>query len=389
MRSELRRAAIAGGLVFAVSGGTFGVWVGRIPEVQRRLDLSDGALGLTLLALTAAAFVGIRAMPAVVARLGLRATVRASVIAFPATLFAAAVAVAGRSETGLVLALVAFGVTAGLLDGAMNVHGNAVEQRAGRSVINGLHALFSIGALGGSAGVALLATQDVSAPASFGWGAVALIALGFASWPDLLADGVAETPHHERRTNRPKRLVALLAAMCFVGFMTEGATADWSGVLLHRDRHASTALAPLGYVAFNVTMSIGRFAGDHATDRWGRAGVVRTGALLAAASLAVAALLPYPVPAALAFGVLGAGLSIIVPLMFGAAGDIDGDAHGASVADVGSAGYVGIMVGPPLIGGLSELLGLSWALVVPAVLLAGVALVAPRAVPSVPVQQQV
>ena len=264
----------------------------------------------------------------------------------------------------------------------MNVHGNAVEQQAGSSVINRLHGMFSVGALVGSGGVALLAVAHVAAPAALSIGGIALLAVGLGSWRGLLADVVPDTEHPAPRPERPRRLVLLLAAMCFVGFMTEGATADWSGVLLHRDRGASTALAALGYIAFNVTMSLGRLAGDHTTDRFGRAIVVRVGAAVAATALTVAALLPHAFVAALAFGVVGAGLSIVVPLMFGAAGDIDGDAHGASVADVGSAGYVGIMIGPPVIGGLSELLGLSWALVVPAALLVGVALVAPRAMPT-------
>ena len=44
----LRRPAIAVGAVFFVNGATYASWTPRLPELQRELGISDGALRLTL-----------------------------------------------------------------------------------------------------------------------------------------------------------------------------------------------------------------------------------------------------------------------------------------------------------------------------------------------------
>ena len=385
---SVRRAALTTAAVFAVAGASFGSFVGRIPDVQARLRLSDGRLGLTLLALTAGAFVGIRAMPPLVRHAGLRRTVAGSAVLMPLTLGADAAALQARSEGAMVVALAATGLVAGALDGAMNVHAVAVETRRGRPIMSRMHACYSVGALAGSGVAGLLAAQGVHATTAYRASSVVITVGALAAAPGLLPDGAAPIASGASASRGSRRLsptVLLLSAMMLVCFMTEGATADWSAVLLHRERHAGTALATTGYVAFNVAMTVFRLLGDHATGHFGRRAIVRWGGALAATSLTTAALVPLAGIAAVAFGVLGAGLATLVPVMFSAAGERGEKA----LADVGSAGYVGLMAGPPVIGGLAEVLGLPWALVVPAALVAAVALVAPRALPtSVPPHEQ-
>ena len=88
------------------------------------------------------------------------------------------------------------------------------------------------------------------------------------------------------------------------------------------------------------------------------------------------------------FACLGAGMSTVVPIVFRAAGAVPGLAAGLGLAAVSSMGYLGFLVGPPVIGGVAELTGLPRALV----LLVGLAVVVgtlapaarPRAVARVP-----
>jgi MFS family permease len=51
---------------------------------------------------------------------------------------------------------------------------------------------------------------------------------------------------------------------------------------------------------------------------------------------------------------LGFGLSILVPLAFGAAGRAPGVAPGAAIAAVATVGYVGFLAAPPTIGFVAE-----------------------------------
>jgi len=55
------------------------------------------------------------------------------------------------------------------------------------------------------------------------------------------------------------------------------------------------------------------------------------------------------------FTCAGGGLATIIPNTFAAAGNIEGSAPGPSLAVVTTAGYVGFLAGPPLIGFVAQL----------------------------------
>src|SRR3546814_10184296 len=48
-RRPLLASVLAIGVMFFVNGFAFGSWVPRLPEIREALDISDAALGLTLL----------------------------------------------------------------------------------------------------------------------------------------------------------------------------------------------------------------------------------------------------------------------------------------------------------------------------------------------------
>jgi hypothetical protein len=58
------------------------------------------------------------------------------------------------------------------------------------------------------------------------------------------------------------------------------------------------------------------------------------------------------------FAAAGAGFSSIIPLVFAAGGRIPQVSEGAGVATVSGLGYLGFLVGPPVIGLVSELTSL-------------------------------
>ena len=84
--------------------------------------------------------------------------------------------------------------------------------------------------------------------------------------------------------------------------------------------------------------------------------------LLAAAGLS-AALLIGTVPAALVgFVGVGAGFSVAVPLVFSAAGRLDSRSAGPGLAAVTTAGYLGFLAGPPVLGFVADAVTLPFAL---------------------------
>ncbi|NHC14677.1 MFS transporter [Motilibacter deserti] len=371
-------ARVATAVVFLLNGAAFGSWVGRIPDVKRALELQNGELGLILLGPAVGAVLGMQLVPPAIARFGERRTLRVAALLMPLVLLP--VAYAG-GPVSLAAALVALGASNGLLDVSMNAQAVRVERGYGRPIMSSFHAWFSMGGFLGVGVAGLAAQADVSARASLTATALALTPLMLAAGTRLLPDGYAtvaeERPAGARAIPRGVgRRVLLLGVLAFICLLGEGAAADWSAVYVRDERDAGPGLATAAYAAFSLCMTLGRLVGDRATGAWGPVRTVRRGAALAGAGLLAGLLLPGSLAAIAGFALLGAGLSVLVPVLFSAAGSIPGAAAGAGIARVSTLGYLGFLVGPPVIGGIAELVGLGAALAVPALLLVVVVLTA-------------
>lgn len=141
-------------------------------------------------------------------------------------------------------------------------------------------------------------------------------------------------------------------------------------------------MAALGYFAFSLAMVAGRLAGDPLTMRLGSVTLTRAGGLLAAGSLGAALVIGHPVAAIAGFAGMGAGLAVVVPTVFRAAGSHPDVAPGVGLASVSIIGYFGFLVGPPLIGSIGHFAGLPAALGVVALIMAAIGLLASSAAPA-------
>jgi MFS family permease len=367
--ARLVRARWAAASIFLLYGILLGTWTSRIPAVKAHLQLSDSRLSWALLAFAAGAIAGMQVGGPLVDRLG------ADRVLLPAVLLDAA-ALVGPAFAGsllfLVLALLAFGLVHGVLNVAMNVNAVEVQTALGRPIISSCHAVYSIGGFLGAAIGGLFAYAGRGAVATF-LGAAALV---------LLLAVVVSPATRGHRSPRPDRdggdpvpvtgvlFLGLLAFCCLVG---EGAAADWSAVYLRDTLGTTAAYAASAYACFAVMMTAGRLVGDQLAQRFGAVLLARGGGALAAAGLVLGLALGRPLAGVAGFGCLGAGLSCVAPQVFAAAGLRNPDRAGAAIGRVAGLGFVGFVVGPVVIGGVAQLAGLAWALVLPAVLAAFVA----------------
>jgi hypothetical protein len=259
----------------------------------------------------------------------------------------------------------------------MNAHGVEVERRLGRPILSSLHAYFSLGGLLGAGVGALLAASGVDVRANFAAMALLMAVVTLAAAPHLLpADADAAPPGG--RLALPPRALWPLGLIAFCCMLAEGAAADWSAVYLHGPLGAGAGVAALGFTAFSVAMTCSRFAGDRLTLRAGAVRVVRGGALLATLGLGAALLIAEPAAGIAGFALLGAGVAVVVPSVFRAAGRTRGVAAGTALAAVTTAGYSGFLVGPPIIGALAGATSLPTALTLVLVATGIVAVLAPR-----------
>jgi MFS family permease len=146
----------------------------------------------------------------------------------------------------------------------------------------------------------------------------------------------------------------VLSGIGFCIFLSEGAIADWTAIYLKQSLGAGPGLAAAGYAAFSLAMAISRFCGDAVTVRLGPASTIRVGGLVAAFGLTSALLVRSPYLALPGFTLVGAGFSTIIPLVFAAGGRVKSVSEGAGVATVSGIGYLGFLVGPPVIGLISQ-----------------------------------
>jgi MFS family permease len=150
-------------------------------------------------------------------------------------------------------------------------------------------------------------------------------------------------------------LLAVLAMFCFI---VEGAIVDWSAIYLQTVAGASLEAAVTGFAAFSLTMTVCRFMGDFVVRHLGRVRTLQLGGLLSAFGLALAMLLPHPLPASIGFALVGVGLANAVPVLFSTAGQMKDFPPSVGVAMVATLGYGGLLLGPPLIGFGGEILSL-------------------------------
>ena len=256
-------------------------------------------------------------------------------------------------------------MTNGAMDVAMNANASDVERRWGRPIMSSFHAAFS---LGGAAG-ALLGGWLGDRGTGLGLLGPALLStlLVAVAVPFLAREGGG---FGGAGLAAPSRRLLPLAALAFVLMAAEGAVGDWSGTYLARSGVDPGATAA-AYAAFSLLMITGRVVGDGIVGAAGPRATVGFGALIAAAGLAISAAWPGLAGGVIGFGLVGAGLANVVPVLFSVAGRT-GSSAAVGVASAATSGYAGLLVGPVIIGAVASAVGLRSAIV----MLAGVAVLA-------------
>jgi MFS family permease len=195
----------------------------------------------------------------------------------------------------------------------------------------------------------------------------------------MLDDPAHERHHHATRRRRlPSGTLLILGAIAFAGLLTEGGTGNWSAVYLRETLHAQPAIAGLAYTAFTLMMVAVRLLGARLLRRFSPRHVISVCAAIATVGLGAALAIGTPIAGIIGFGLLGIGLASIIPMVFSAAGNQPNLAAGTAVATVSAVGWIGFMIGPPLIGQVAAHSSLSIALILFPLLTGFVAIAAPR-----------
>jgi predicted MFS family arabinose efflux permease len=359
-------AARATRLTFLVLGIVAAGWAPLVPEFKLRLGLDDAWLGLMLLGVGAGAFAVSPFVGFGVARLGVRALVLGGGLGFCALLPLLTVLPGAALSLA---ALLAFGACAALMDVGINAQAAAVEQARDRKLMSGFHGLFSLGSLIGAALMSFALHLGAHPPA-------AAAGLGACGAAVLLSQVPGLLPRLDAKPARlalPHGRLALIGALCFIGFMAEGVVYDWSAVLLRFSRGQDAGAAGLGYAAFSVAMTFARLTGDAVLRALPPVLVLRAGALVSLAGFLLMCAVPALWSALAGCALIGLGLGNVVPVLFSAAARTPGIEPGVAISAAAAPGYVGLLAGPAIIGLFANLAGLPMALAGAGLLLLAVA----------------
>ena len=367
-RKDLRRKRVAVAAYYFVPGMVFASWASRIPDVKHLLHLSNGQLGTVLFAIPVGQLLMMTLSGILVSKLGSKKMLILAEILYTFSLFSISCC---STVFQLTLGLVALGMMANLINIATNTQACLVEKLYGRNIMSSFHGLWSLGGFAGGIIGAVFASAGLPIAVHFGSVLVMgllIVTLGFRY---LVNDETAkaeeeDVPSFSFRTIDP--VLFLLGLMGFAGMFCEGTVYDWSGVYFASVVKPDEIFVRAGYVAGMGAMTLGRFMADGFVTKYGPSRVLKVCGTLIVVGLWLAAALPYLIPATVGFLLVGFGISSSVPICYSIAGKLGVMKASIAITIVSSISFFGFLVGPPVIGWLSEATNLRIAISVAACL---------------------
>jgi len=351
-----RLSRLSVSVFFFMHGLCFSAWASRIPTVQIALKIGVTELGMILLALPLGFFISLPFSGWMISRLGSRQATIVSAIIYSLSLLTLTICSSTQQVMG---GLFLFGFFANALNLSMNTQAVEVEKLYQRRLLSTFHGVWSIAGFTGAAIGAWSIGRSVSLFQHF---AVisALFIIAVIIFARHLVKGVASEKRNEPFFILPEKGLLLLGSIAFCSAMIEGAMFDWTGVYFKDIVRTDQKFIGLGYASFMVAMAAGRFCADSLTERLQLKRVLIGSGILITTGLLIAVVWPTMVPVTFAFILIGAGVSSVVPLVYSTAGRSKTMAAGTALTAVASLGFVGFLIGPPLIGfvaGLASLKG--------------------------------
>ncbi|MFI9409264.1 MFS transporter [Nocardia gamkensis] len=371
----LRRARIANSFAFGSQGFFLAVVLTELPQQKEHFGLSDGVIAVSVVLISLLAGGGSVLAERLALRWSSRAAVRIGLLLVAVTGSAAAFA---PNTALLVAALGCYGTAVGIVDAGTNMQAVFIQHGYGTFILSSFYAAWSAGTIAGALFVSGCEALEVTLRESLLVAAAIVLLLGWALGPGLLGARDAESSPIETAAPRPavalRAYLALGIAAAFV-FAVDLAVGNWSALYLTDDLLAGSATAALAFAAYQGTSLVARVAGDALVRRFGPRKVVRTAASMGVFGLALVVAAPSPAVAIAGFLVAGAGLPVIAPLCFSAAGQLaTGRELDALIARLNLFNYAGTLLGGGVVGAVAASAGHRAGFVIP--LLFAVALIA-------------
>ncbi|WP_084103218.1 MFS transporter [Demequina sp. NBRC 110056] len=362
---ELRRARLGVSLIFATNGVLLGSLAPRLPELRVGLDLSYGQLGVAMAMWPVGALLLGLVSGVLIRRFRSSRVAIAGMVLCALALMGAGLA---TNVYAFAAALFVVGATDAWVDVAQNSHGLRVQRLYKRSINNGFHAMWSIGAVTGGLIGAAAAGLDIAVRWQFAGMVALVIVLNVVSYPMLLKgpepqstadDGADEAamPHEAPGRAGSARMWLLLGALSLIaiaGAWAEDAASTWAASYLRDELAAPAAIAAFGFISLQGFQFIGRLTGDRMIDRFGQRAVARAGGALMFLGMGLALAFPSVWGTILGFAAAGLGIATLIPGAFHAADELPGLKSGSGLTIVGWMLRLAFLLSPPIVGAIAD-----------------------------------
>ena len=356
---SFRFSRLAVNIIFFLNGFVHANLFSRLPRIQDQFQVSNGKIGFVLLASSIGAFIAMPFTGWFIIRYGSRR------ITLFAVFFYCILVPFVPLMTSLWLLMFVFflmGISAGMLDIAMNSQAVMVEQQMNKPIMTSFHALFSIGMMLGAASGSFFSGLDTPLATHFAIITTASLIISFFARYYLIHDKPAIKTKNAPAFRLPNRAMVGIGIIAFCCMLGEGAMADWSTNYMENVAQSGKAMAPMGLAFFALAMTIGRVFGDSARLRFGDRNVMVACGTIATLGLMITLFLVSPYLVITGFFIVGLGLSTIVPIAYSLAGNTKDLPPGVGLAMVTTVGYSGFLFGPPIIGFIADAFTLRMAL---------------------------
>lgn len=185
-------------------------------------------------------------------------------------------------------------------------------------------------------------------------------------------------PQKRKLFVKPDKYIIQLGIIAFASMVCEGTMFDWSSIYFESVVHAPKEYTRIGFIAFMCTMAAGRFGADYLVSRFGVNNIIQLSGVIILTGMLIAVISPTLYMATLGFLLVGFGTSAVVPMTYSLAGKSNTMLPSVALASVSSIGFLGFLIGPPLIGMISELTNLRVSFAVISVLGLGTTIMARR-----------
>lgn len=353
------KKSLAVGSGFFLLGFLFGNWATLIPYVKSHFKIDDGILGLMLLCLPLGAMTFNPVSAVLIQKFGFQKT---SVLGMILLCIAFMIPVNVTSFILLPIALIFAGMSMTLLNISINTAATMLEKQYNINIMSTCHGMFSLGLMTGSLMRSITLIFPLSEPIHMlimsGMG---LILTFFAGKTILSIPSVTRSAEDKPSKFKLVLPTGTLLSIVIVSIcinVTEGSITDWASVYMKEVVLTNPFFIGWGLFGYSTFMALGRFFGDGIIPVFGKNKILVYGASLAFTGLLITILLPYTWTAIAGFGLIGLGVSCGAPILYASAARYPGIPDSGGLAIMNTFAMGGFLMGPVVIGFISDLTSL-------------------------------